>query len=87
MENEKLIKAKRLIEKGARAWERGNNSGSNEILTQQEAKSEKHYNDAEKLIKDVYPNIEIDYPGLYPSFKINGAWFYTLESLEFHVKI
>ena len=82
MINDKLNKAKRLINKGAKLWEIGNNSGNNEILHQKELESKKAYERAEVLIKEVYPTIEIDYPGLYPSFKLDGYNFYSLESLE-----
>jgi len=84
MQNEKLNKAKRLINKGAKLWEDGNNSGNSETLAQKEKESQAAYDKAETLIKEVYPSIEIDYPGLYPSYKLNGYNFYSLESLEIH---
>lgn len=87
MKNEKLIKANKHIKKGAKLWEDANNSGNSSIYNDLIKASDKNYSIAEGLIKEVYPDIKIDYPGLYPSFNLGGFEFYTLESLEFHNEV
>ena len=38
----------------------------------------------EDILKAVFPNIKIDYPGLYPSFEIENRHHYTIGSLIVH---
>jgi len=78
MENLKLKKAQRLFNRAANLWINANNSGQNI----DEKKREKTMDRAEALVKEVYPNIEIDYPGLYPAFKLDGFNYYSLEEVE-----
>jgi phosphoketolase len=82
MTNLNLKKAQRLINKGAKLWEIGNNSGNSDVLAQKEKESQTAYRRAEKIIKEIYPNIIITYPGLYPNYQLNDCNFYNLESLE-----
>lgn len=84
MKTKQLKQAKRLFDKAAKLWCEGNNSGNGAILAQKEKESAKAQEKAELLVKEIFPAIEIDYPGLYPSFKLNGYNFYSLESLEIH---
>lgn len=79
----------RMFTDAARAWERGNNSRSNEGMEAGQAKSDSIQGVAERIIKTVSPvPVEIDYPGLYPSFYIergssgkDSGHFYDCESL------
>ncbi len=60
----------RLFTDAARAWEHGNNSGNNAVMDN--AKSDAIQEVAERIIKMVSPvPVEVDYPGLYPSFYID----------------
>lgn len=68
-------KAEKLFQRAARAWERGNNSGVPATLTRCELQCDKLRDQAESLLKPL--KIEVDYPGLYPSFKVKGHWHYT----------
>ena len=39
---------------------------------------------AEQILIAVFPSIKIDYPGLHPSFEVNGHNHYTIKSLIVH---
>lgn len=60
----------KLFNRAALAWERGNNSGNNEKLKRGYALCDKYRQEAIKLLAPL--GIEVDFPGLYPSFKVNG---------------
>lgn len=51
-------------------WERGNNSGNNRIREECDALCENYRARAEKIM--TLFDVQVDYPGLYPSFKVNG---------------
>jgi hypothetical protein len=76
--NALIRKADKLFDSAARAWERGNNSGNNATMAACEARCETLRNEAEQLLKPL--GIEVDYPGLYPSFTVNGFGYHTTES-------
>ncbi len=67
--------AERLFERAAQAWTAGNNSGKNEALVRYENKCSEYRRKAEALLEPL--GIEVDYPGLYPSFKVNGFEHYS----------
>lgn len=82
-----IAKVEALFEAAAKAWENGNNGvdengtpvdlklkGKN--LAKQERLCVKFRKDAEKLLKPL--RISVDYPGLYPSFNVNGADWYDV---------
>lgn len=81
MNNINLKKAQRLFNKAANLWIEANNN-SNADQKDLDAKRSKAMDKAEILVKEVYPNIEIDYPGLYPAFKLDGFSYYSLEEVE-----
>ena len=81
MENLKLKKAQRLFNRAANLWVKSNNDSALN-WEEMEAKRENAMDRAEALVKEVYPTIEIDYPGLYPAFKLNGFNFYSLDEVE-----
>ena len=58
--------ADRLFNRAARAWER---KGCNNDLT------DKYRTRAESMLEPL--GIKTDYPGLYPSFLVNGHWEYS----------
>ena len=62
--------ADRLFTRAAKAWERGNNSGNSEALDRGERQCDRYRMRAEALLKPL--GIAVDYPGLYPSFTVNG---------------
>lgn len=68
-------RAQKLFDRAANAWCRGNNSGNNEYLHKCEKRCETLRSKAEALLKPLA--IEVDYPGLYPSFKVKGFWHYS----------
>lgn len=65
----------RLFNRAANAWIRGSNSGSSLEVTKQNALAERKRDEAEKLLAPL--GIEVDYPGLYPSFKVKGFTEHT----------
>lgn len=65
----------KLFTRAASAWVRGSNSGNNIEVTKQNALAQRKRDEAEKLLAPL--GIEIDYPGLYPSFKVNGFTEHT----------
>ena len=75
-----LLEAEKYFEKSAKAWENYNNTKK----TKYQEKEIEYQNEAEQRIKAVFRDIEIDYPGLYPSFKIHGHSHYTINSLIVH---
>lgn len=54
----------------AQAWERGNNSGDSAILAECEKEENRQAKNGETLLKPF--EITVDWPGLHPSFKVNG---------------
>lgn len=80
-----LLEANKLIEtcdslfhRAAKAWERGNNSGNSECLERCEKQCDAFRDRAEKLLQPL--GVVVDYPGLYPSFMVNGFAYHTTES-------
>jgi hypothetical protein len=63
-------RADALFVRAAKAWERGNNSGDSGKLATCERLCGAYRDDAEQLLKPL--GIVVDYPGLYPSFKVRG---------------
>ncbi len=63
-------KCDKLFEQAARAWVRGNDSGNDQTYKTALAKVQRLRDEAEALLAPL--GIGIDYPGLYPSFKVNG---------------
>ena len=61
-----------------KAWERGNNSGNPKILAECVKEENRKAQKGEALLKPF--GIEIDWPGLYPSFKVNGFSEFTTEA-------
>ena len=60
----------RMFERAARQWVRGNNSGNPDTLKRCERKCDKLRRGAVSLLAPLH--IEVDFPGLYPSFKVRG---------------
>ena len=54
----------------AKAWERGNNSGDSEFMERMNKRSDWLQCEAEAMLAPL--GIKVDYPGLYPSFTVNG---------------
>ncbi len=80
-----LVQANRLVrdadalfERAARAWVRGNNSGDSDINRRCVKQCDDYRRKAEALLTPL--GIEVDYPGLYPSFKVNGFEEHSTES-------
>ena len=67
--------ADKLFERAAQAWVQGHNSGKNESLIRFENKCRELRRKAEVLLEPL--GIEVDYPGLYPSFKVNGFEYHS----------
>lgn len=76
--NALIERADSLFRRAARAWERGSNSGNGDGLRHGEKQCERFRNQAEELLKPL--GIVVDYPGLYPSFTLNGFAYHTTES-------
>jgi len=77
----KINQAIKFINRAADAWERGNNSGNSEKLEKACKICDQLRSEAETILKEY--GITTDYPGLYPTYKIeNGFTFYDLESLQ-----
>ncbi|MES2367362.1 MAG: hypothetical protein V4563_15910 [Pseudomonadota bacterium] len=77
--NHTIRQADRLFERAARAWVRGNNSGNAAVTYPKCLKlCERYRNEAEALLTPL--GIEIDYPGLYPSFTVAGYSYHSTES-------
>lgn len=65
-----------------KAWENTNDSTLSE--TTRNYFQEKYDRVSDEVIhdaKEVFPSVEIDFLGLYPSYKLNGYTYYTIESL------
>jgi hypothetical protein len=74
------IIVRQWFEAAAKCWERGNNSGSNEILHKEEANCELKHLQAESVL--ALWDIVCDYPGLYPTFKYQDRNYYDLNFLR-----
>lgn len=61
----------------AKTWENGNNSGCPNCLKTSEASCERKRRKAEALLAPL--NVKCSYPGLYPSFEVNGYEEMTTE--------
>jgi hypothetical protein len=61
-------RADRLFERAAKAWVHGNNSGDSGKLATGERLCQAYREEAERLLEPL--GIAVDYPGLYPSFKV-----------------
>lgn len=60
----------RLFERAAKAWVRGNNSGNSKTMERCNTLCERLRRDAESVLTPL--GIQVDYPGLYPSFVVHG---------------
>lgn len=69
-------KAERLFNRAATAWVRGNNSGDMATNTRCVIQCAKLRSEAEALLSPL--GIEVDYPGLYPSFTVKGYAEYSV---------
>jgi len=69
-------RVEKLFNRAANAWVRGNNSGDTKTMNRCNHLCGQLRRDAEALLKPL--KIEVDYPGLYPSFKVNGFCEYTV---------
>lgn len=69
-------RADKLFEQAARAWVRGDGSGNSKAYHKGLNKCERLRTEAEALLAPL--GIETDYPGLYPSFKVNGRHEYSV---------
>jgi hypothetical protein len=67
-----------LFNRAATAWEDGNNSGNAKILAHKEKECKDLRSRAEKLLMPL--GIKVDYPGLYPIFRVNGRDFHDIVS-------
>lgn len=66
-----LVKrADALFERAAKAWVHGNNSGDSGKLATGERLCEAYRQEAVEILAPL--RIAVDYPGLYPSFKVGG---------------
>jgi hypothetical protein len=68
--------AEKLFKRAANALVRGNNSGNGDTLNRCNDLCDRLRVDAEALLKPL--GIEVDYPGLYPSFKVKGYTEYSV---------
>lgn len=72
----KLIEmADAKFELSAKAWEIGNNSGNPETLATMEKRHVRLASEGEAMLAPL--GIKCDWPGLYPSFEINGHHEYA----------
>lgn len=62
----------------AKAWEDGNNSGNSEVLAAMSKRERRLAREGAAMLAPL--GIKCDWPGLYPSFEINGAHEYTTEN-------
>lgn len=65
-----IRRADALFNLAAKAWETGNNSGDGDKLALGEARCDRLRREAEALLRPL--GIKCSYPGLYPSFTVNG---------------
>lgn len=63
-------RADALFNRAANAWVRGSNSGNDDTFTKCKALQSKLHDEAEALLTPL--GIEVDYPGLCPSFTVKG---------------
>lgn len=71
------------FEMAAKEWERGNNSGSNYEMSKSEKLCEDYRQRAERILK--LWGVQVDYPGLYPSFTWRGGDYHSCQSLLIHI--
>lgn len=64
-----------LFAQAANAWVRGNNSGDTKKNKKAVLLCRKLRDEAEALLSPL--GIKVDYPGLYPTFKVRGFTEYT----------
>lgn len=76
--NDLVDRADRLFHRAAKAWERGSVSGHDETMRRCNKQCDAIRDRAEALLAPL--GIVVDYPGLYPSFAVNGATYYTTEA-------
>ena len=67
------------IESSARAWTRGNNSGDSDTLAREEANCARLRSHVETLMAAI--GVAMDWPGLYPTYRLNGRGYYSLGDL------
>jgi hypothetical protein len=79
LEAKRLIKeANRLFKRAKSAWEAGNNSGDSKVMEKKDAAADRFRTRAEELLAPL--GIKVDYPGLWPSFKVKGFSYHDTES-------
>jgi hypothetical protein len=76
--NATIERADKLFLRAARAWERGSNSGNSAGMKRGERQCGALRSRAEDMLGEL--GITVDYPGLYPSFTVNGFGYHTTES-------
>jgi hypothetical protein len=69
----------RMFADAARHWERGNNSGSSEIMNREDAECDFVRFVAERVLS--LWGVTCDYPGLYPCFRWQGHDYHDAQSL------
>jgi len=62
----------------AKAWEYGNNSGDSQVMTVADKRSRRLAREGEALLSPL--GIKCDWPGLYPTFTVNGYSEHSTES-------
>ena len=70
-----------FFNRAAAAWTRGNNSGDSKLMESLNNASDDLRETGSNILKDIFPGIKIDFPGLYPSFEWQGKHFYDVADL------
>ncbi len=68
----------RIVDRSKRAWEESNDGDNSEALRKSESDKEKECGEILESMCALL-GIEIYWPGLYPSFKVNGYSCHTIE--------
>jgi hypothetical protein len=76
--NALIRQADSLFKRAATAWTIGNNSGDAGVYDDFCKRCENYRNKAEDLLKPL--GITVDYPGLFPSFTVDGFSYHSTES-------
>ncbi len=62
------------FKRAARAWGEGNNSGDNATMEQRDADCDRYRDGSARMLALL--GIACDYPGLYPTFAVDGHTYY-----------
>jgi hypothetical protein len=73
-----ISRAEAYFKLSAKAWEDGNNSGDPKFLAKMTREEIHQARNGERLLNPL--GIKCDWPGLYPSFEVNGYHEYTTQS-------